>query len=71
MVFSFFGEFLFESGEKASAFYHQTEFMFYNYFMTESLIIDKAHSRRFVLSHLGLYPPKQLRGKQGVLANQA
>jgi hypothetical protein len=38
--------------------------------MTASLIIAKAHARRFVLSHLGLYPPRQLRGKQGVLANQ-
>jgi uncharacterized protein YcaQ len=67
MIFSFFGEFSFETGEKDSAFYHQTEFMFYNFPMTESMIIDKAHARRFVLSHLGLYPPRRLRGKQGVL----
>jgi uncharacterized protein len=35
--------------------------------MANPIIIRKAHARRFLLAHLRLGPPRQLRGKQAVL----
>jgi uncharacterized protein YcaQ len=35
--------------------------------MPATLQIDKAKARRFLLAHLGLLPPRQLRGKPGAL----
>jgi len=41
--------------------------MFYNRLMSNSILINKAHARRFILAHHRLLPPRQLLGKQGVL----
>ncbi|HEU4679097.1 MAG TPA: crosslink repair DNA glycosylase YcaQ family protein [Terrimicrobiaceae bacterium] len=35
--------------------------------MPNPIVIRKAHARRFLLAHLHLWPPRKLRGKQGVL----
>lgn len=35
--------------------------------MPDPIVIDKPHARRFLLTHLGLLPPRQLHGKEGVL----
>ncbi|MCI0553993.1 MAG: winged helix DNA-binding domain-containing protein [Anaerolineae bacterium] len=35
--------------------------------MSDPIIIDKPHARRFLLAHLHLLPPRKLHGKQGVL----
>jgi uncharacterized protein len=35
--------------------------------MRNPIVIRKAQARRFLLAHLGLWPPRQLRGKRGVL----
>jgi uncharacterized protein len=35
--------------------------------MRNPIVIRKAQARRFMLAHLGLWPPRQLRGKRGVL----
>ncbi len=35
--------------------------------MPNSIVIDKAHARRFLLAHLRLLPPRLLHGKQGAL----
>jgi uncharacterized protein len=35
--------------------------------MPTAIVIRKAHARRFLLRHLHLWPPRKLRGKQGVL----
>jgi hypothetical protein len=41
--------------------------LFYNAVMLDTMIIDQPQARRFLLAHLHLLPPRQLRGKQGVL----
>ena len=35
--------------------------------MRKPIVIRKAQARRFMLAHLGLWPPRQLRGKRDVL----
>lgn len=35
--------------------------------MPNLIVIRKDHARRFLLAHLHLWPPRKLRGKQGVL----
>jgi uncharacterized protein len=35
--------------------------------MPNPIVICKAHARRFLLAHLHLWPPRKLRGEQGVL----
>ena len=35
--------------------------------MPKEIVICKSHARRFLLAHLHLWPPRKLRGKQGVL----
>jgi uncharacterized protein YcaQ len=35
--------------------------------MRHPIVIRKSHARRFLLAHLHLWPPRKLRGKQGVL----
>ena len=34
--------------------------------MPKEIVIRKSHARRFLLEHLHLWPPRKLRGKQGV-----
>ena len=35
--------------------------------MPKEIVTRKSQARRFLLAHLYLWPPRKLRGKQGVL----